>query len=167
MWRRRLPISGRGREGQDAGRWNARLRSVRVHVRVLYPADRRQSVRPPRRLDPAVRRIHQLHDLGDVRLLQAAARLADHHRQRPGNRLRSDHCIDCTLLNGDFRHGRCGRLSDPWRSGNAHNEKAAVGFPRQRLFFFVRFGGGQTALRSFGVSCEMRRMRSKGMPSNA
>ena len=33
--------------------------------------------------------------------------------------------------------------------------------------FFVRSGGGQTALRSFGVSCEMRRMRSKGMPSNA
>ena len=64
----------------------------------MYVSYIRQSVRSPRRLDPAVRRIHQLHDLGDVRLLQAAARLADHHRQRPGNRLRSDHCIDCTLL---------------------------------------------------------------------
>ena len=42
--------------------------------------------------------------------------------------------------------GRHERLSDPWRSGNAHNEKAAVGFPRQRLFRAIRRWSDSLAL---------------------
>ena len=87
-----------GLAGQDEARRNDRIDSFRVHVCLLYPADPWELVRPSRRLDSAACRVHQLHDLGDVWFLQAAARLADRHRQLPGHRLWPDHRIDCTLL---------------------------------------------------------------------
>ena len=80
-----------GLAGQDEARRNDRIDSFRVHVCLLYPADPWELVRPSGRLDSAACRVHQLHDLGDVWLFQAAARLADRHRQFPGHRLRSDY----------------------------------------------------------------------------
>ena len=51
------------------------------------------------RLDSAVRRVHQLHDLGWIWVFQRAARLANRFCQSPGHHLWSDGCDYCPSLN--------------------------------------------------------------------
>ena len=77
---------------QDENRWRNCLRSVHLYVRFLYPADPWKSVRSSGRLDSAVCRLHQLHDVGWIRIFQRASRLAARNRQFSGHHLWSDGC---------------------------------------------------------------------------
>ena len=72
--------------------WRDCLGSVHLYVRFLYPADPWKSVRSSGRLDSAVRRIHQLHDVGRIWIFQRASRLAARNRQFSGHHLWSDGC---------------------------------------------------------------------------
>ncbi|MFC2316893.1 MAG: hypothetical protein ACFNLO_13635 [Selenomonas massiliensis] len=65
------------------------------YVCFLYSADPWKSVRSSGRLDSAVRRIHQLHDVGWIWAFQRASRLAARNRQFSGHHFWSD--------GGDYR----------------------------------------------------------------
>ena len=92
IWKRRLCRLGRAPKKTRENCWRDCLGSVHLYVRFLYPADPWKSVRSSGRLDSAVRRLHQLHDVGRIWIFQRASRLAARNRQFSGHHLWSDGC---------------------------------------------------------------------------